>query len=93
MYNLKTDLEETTNLALRKPELANQLSEQLFDYLHEVGARFPVKDPEYSEELERKHLERIVNERLPQLEKQRLNFLSEDFDPENNWWGSDVKND
>jgi hypothetical protein len=25
---------------------------------------------------------------MPQLEKQRLEFLSEDFDPGNNWWGS-----
>jgi len=28
---------------------------------------------------------------LPKLEKQRLSFLSEYFDPGNNWWGSEVK--
>jgi arylsulfatase A-like enzyme len=88
LYNLKTDLEETTNLALRNPELKNQLSEQLFSFLHEAGARFPVKDPEYSQELERKHLERIEMEHLSQLERQRIEFLSKDFDPGNNWWGS-----
>jgi len=27
---------------------------------------------------------------MPQLEKQRLEFLSKDFDPGNNWWGSEV---
>jgi arylsulfatase A-like enzyme len=90
LYNLKTDPEETSDLAGKNPELANKLSKQLFAFLLETGARFPEKDPEYSEELEQKHLERIVNERLPQLEKQRLNLLSKDYDPGNNWWGSEV---
>jgi hypothetical protein len=52
---------------------------------HEAGARYPVKDPEYSQELERKHLEWIEMERLPQLERQRIEFLSKVFDPVNNW--------
>jgi arylsulfatase A-like enzyme len=92
LYNLRNDLEESANMSAANPQLTNQLSELLFDYLNEVGARFPFKDPEYSAELERKHLERVVNERLPQLERQRLNFLSKDYDPGNNWWGSDVGN-
>jgi len=90
LYNLKTDLEETTNLALRNPELKNHLSEQLFSFLNEAGARFPVKDPEYSQELESKYLEWIEIERLPQLERERIQFLSKDFDPGNNWWGSQI---
>jgi len=92
LYNLSTDPEETTDLSGENSALAKQLSEQLFAFLNEVGARFPEKDPEYNEELERKHLEWDKNVRLPQLEKQRLEFLSEDFDPGNNWWGSAVDN-
>ncbi len=88
LYNLKTDLEETTDVSEENPELVKQLSEQLFSYLNEVGARFPEKDPEYNEKLEKEHLERIRNIRMPQLEKQRLDFLSKNFDPGNNWWGS-----
>ena len=65
----------------------------MFDYLAAVGAGFPEKDPEYSADAERKYLEGIVKNRLPQLEKQRLNFLSKDFDPKNNWWGSKVSKD
>ncbi len=90
LYNLKTNFEETTDLAGSNPELVNELSERLFTYLHDVGARFPVHDPEYDEELERKHLEQVINERWPRLERQRLEFLSEDFDPGNNWWGSQL---
>jgi arylsulfatase A-like enzyme len=90
LYNLKSDMEETTDVSRENPELKKQLSEQLFAYLNEVGARFPEKDPEYSEELEKKHLERVRTDLMPRLEKQRLDFLSKDFDPGNNWWGSQV---
>lgn len=90
LYNLKTDLEETNDLAAENPEKVKELNEKLFSYLNEVGARFPEKDPEYSKELEQKHLERVRTVRMPQLEKQRLEFLSKDFDPGNNWWGSQV---
>jgi arylsulfatase A-like enzyme len=92
LYNLKTDVEETTDVARENPDLTQKLSKQLFAYLQEVGARFPKKDPEYSKELERKHLKKIENKQLPQLEKQRLRFLSEDFNPGNNWWGSKKSN-
>lgn len=69
------------------------MSEKLFAYLNNVNTRFPVKDPEYSEELEKKHLENVVNIKWPQLEKQRMKFLSKDFDSGNNWWGSKVTKD
>ena len=75
------------------PELVSKLSEQLFAYLNEVGARYPEKDPEYKPELEAQYLEKIRTERWPQLEKQRLEFLSKDYDPGNDWWGSRVTRD
>jgi hypothetical protein len=81
-------LEETTDVSAENPELVNRLSKQLFAYLNEVGARFPEKDPLYDEKLEKQHLERVRTEQMPRLEKQRLQFLSRDYDPGNNWWGS-----
>lgn len=64
------------------------MHKEMFDYLSKVGARLPEKDPEYLAKAELTYLDGIVKNRLPQLEKQRLNFLSKDFDPKNNWWGS-----
>ncbi len=93
LYNLKIDLEETTDVAKENPELVKKLSQQLFGYLHKVVARFPEKDPEYSEKLELEHLEKVRKELMPQLEKRRIDFLSKDFDPGNNWWGSQVTKD
>ena len=93
LYNLKSDSEEQSNLADNNPELAGQLSEKLFALLDEMGARFPERDPEYSAEKEQEHLEWIINQRWPSLEKQRMDFLSKDFDPGNDWWGSIFPND
>jgi hypothetical protein len=86
-------LYETTDVIENNKELASQLSETLFTYLKSVNANFPQKDPEYKVELENKYLDKIKNQRWPNLEKQRLQFLSEDFDSRNKWWGSKVTND
>ncbi|MEX0884268.1 MAG: sulfatase-like hydrolase/transferase [Cyclobacteriaceae bacterium] len=90
LFNLEQDLEETNNVAAENTELVNQLSESLFAYLDEVGALFPEKDPLYDPAKEQEYLDRIKNVRMPALEKQRMEFLSKDFDPGNDWWGSDV---
>ena len=93
LYNLKTDLSETTNLAPREAAKVKELHEKLFSFLRETGAKFPLKDPQYNAQKETEYLMKVKTERLPQLEKQRLNFLSEDFNPGNNWWGSEVTKD
>ncbi len=89
LYNLKEDLEETNNVATVHPEIVEELSKKLFAYLNEVGARYPEKDPEYRAELEKQHLEKVKNELWPRLEQRRLDFLSKDYNPGNNWWGSE----
>ena len=93
LYNLRADLSETKDLIKQNPEIAKELSEELFDYLEDVNANFPAKDPFYSKQAEDAYLEKIRTKKLQSLEKQRLQFLSKDFDPKNNWWGSMVTED
>ncbi|MDX2430404.1 MAG: sulfatase [Bacteroides sp.] len=88
LYDLENDLAEEKDLSDQEPEHADELRLALFSYLDEVGARYPVDDPEYSPELESQYLESIREKLWPRLEKQRLDYLSEDFDPGNMWWGS-----
>jgi arylsulfatase A len=47
LFDLKTDIGETKNLAAAKPELATHLAKQLADYLSEVGAAMPKLNPNY----------------------------------------------
>jgi hypothetical protein len=93
LYNMKTDFVEANDVAGNNSELVNQLSKKLFVMLDEMGARYPTRDPNWTAKKEKAYLDRVVNKKWPQLEKQRLNFLSEDFDPKNKWWGSMVTND
>lgn len=93
LYNLNNDLEEQNNVAAENTQKVKELSDKLFAYLNEVGAKFPEKDPEYNSEKEKEYLQNVINKRWPQLEKQRLEFLSKDFDPGNNWWGSMITKD
>jgi len=86
-------LEEQNDVAKENVELAKQLSEKLFNMLNEMGAQYPTRDPEWTAEKEKAYLENVINKRWPQLEKQRMDFLSKDFNPGNNWWGSKNTND
>ncbi len=88
LFNLSQEPAESENLVMNHSEKAAELREELFAYLKKVEAKFPEKDPEYKKELEMQYLEYNKLQLLPQLEKERLNFLSKEFDPGNNWWGS-----
>jgi arylsulfatase A-like enzyme len=93
LYNLKSDLEETTDFASANGERVKKMSIKLFAMLNEMGASFPTKDPSWTAEREKEHMETVINKRWPALEKQRMEYLSKDFDPGNNWWGSQTVND
>ncbi len=69
------------------------MSETLFSMLEEMGAKYPERDPEWTPEKEAAYRQYIIEKRWPQLEQQRLKFLSPDFDPGNNWWGSKITRD
>lgn len=93
LYNLANDIGETRDLAAENQDKVEQLGKELFDYLTEVGAKYPIPDSEYSETVTQAYLYKVEHEKMPLLEKQRMNFLSKEFDPKNNWWGSMVTKD
>ncbi|NJN28865.1 MAG: sulfatase [Cyclobacteriaceae bacterium] len=93
LYDLKNDVGENNDLAVEYPEQVKSMSTRLFTLLDEMGARYPTRDPEWTAAAEQKHLEKVVNEVWPRLEKERMELLSPDFDPNNNWWGSQVTAD
>jgi arylsulfatase A-like enzyme len=90
LYNLNDDEEEKFDVSKQQIQKVEELSEKLLSMLKEMGAKFPANDPQYDPKLEQKHLQQVRTQRLPQLEEQRLHFLSKDFDPGNNWWGSEA---
>ena len=91
LFNLADDPGEVNNVSSEKPRIVADLHDALFSYLEKVNARYPVPDPEYLPELEAKHMERVRTEGLQRVEQRRLEVLSPDFDPGNDWWGSAVR--
>ncbi len=93
LYELATDVNEQHDLSTSRPEIAQQMSAKLKTWLLSVGANMAHSDPNYNVNLAKKRHEMLVTEKLPSLEKQRLQMLSEDFTPNTDWWGSKVTRD
>ena len=89
LYNLKVDNSEINDVSESYPDIKNELHHKLFSYLNNVGAKFPERDPDYDAEKEKKYLQGIATNKIQMLEKQRKEYLSKEFNPNNNWWGSE----
>ncbi|TNJ44982.1 sulfatase [Tamlana fucoidanivorans] len=88
LYKLPSEEHDHLNVIDTNTKLANQLSEKLMQWLQSVGANYPVKDSEYDAEAHKKWHLNNVSKKLPSLETQRIETLSKDFKPNENWWKS-----
>ncbi len=90
LYKLDKDPSEQKDIADQYPDKTKELLAQLQSWLQSVNAEMPQADPEYDPILAAERHQKTINVRLPNLEKQRLDFLSKDYDPKNDWWSSDL---
>ncbi|MBN3520087.1 sulfatase [Algoriphagus lutimaris] len=88
LYHLKNDLSEEQNVLAENPEIAETLSQQLLDWLHERNANFAKSDPLYNPDSAAMVTERYRTTLIQRLEDQRKAMLSKDFQPNKDWWGS-----
>jgi len=93
LYDLKNDGSEKYNVANKHQELTGSLFEELMHFLTQVDAKFPEKDPLYDVEKEQLYLERMATKKREALEKQRLEIVKPDFQPNADWWGSQITKD
>lgn len=91
LYDLTKDISEQNDLSSSEAIISNDLKSELMANLKNMGSRFPTHDPAYSQDSFNMRYERFKNERMPRLEKQRAEMLSEDFQPNADWWGSLVE--
>jgi len=89
LYNLATDPGELQEVSSAHKEQVTALADELHAYLQTHGASYPIPDPEYNAARERDYLKGVANKRLPQLERQRMEFLSPEFNPGDDWWDSE----
>ena len=89
LYNLSEDPSENKDVSAEEPDQVAFLLRKLERWLIQTRAKIPIKDPQYDSLKHRLRYEEIVNEWLPNLEKKRIDVLSEEYDPGNTWWGSE----
>jgi arylsulfatase A-like enzyme len=93
LYDLHKDPYEQNNIVEDFPDVATSLSKKLDQWLVEVNAVYPEEDPLFDAEKRKKYDLSIVNKKLPKLEADRKRMLSNDFEPNPDWWGSQVTKD
>ncbi|MCM4155777.1 sulfatase [Gramella sp. AN32] len=93
LYNLEADLGERNDVADNHPEITKQMKTQLLDWLDSTDTHYAEVDPEWDEEAREKWLENQKTKLLPRLEKQREQMLSQNWEPNKDWWGSEVEDE
>lgn len=90
LYDLSTDEGEQNDMAVNHAELVSELRQRLDLWLIEVGAKLPVHDSEYDAEKEKARLEELENKLMPKLEAQHAEYLVPGWEPNTDWWGSQL---
>jgi len=93
LYDLAADPGEQCDLAQREPDLRRELRHALDCWLADVHAQFPVPDAGYDPTAARQRLAQLEHELMPQLEIQHAAYLDPDWQPNPDWWGSQVTQD
>jgi len=93
LYNIIEDIGEQNDVIGDNAEVASPMRAALDEWLADVGAKFPTPDDQYDPEKRRARLERLENEMMPRLEKQHAEYLNEGWEPDPEWWGSNVTRD
>lgn len=89
LYNISGDPSETYDRAKEYPDLVASLYNELNDYLHSVNARYPEQDPLYDPKKRQLWEQRQRDVTLSGLELGRKQLLHKDYQPNDNWWGSE----
>ncbi len=90
LYNLQSDPGEQKDMAGQQPKIASKLRAQLQSFLDKVNAKTPVRDTTFDAGLAKQNHQEKIDKLLPALEQERMKFLSKEFQPNEDWWGSKI---
>lgn len=93
LYDLEADPGEQADVLSQNADVAERLGDLLQSYLEKVNANRPSEDTAFDDALAKKNYQDKIDVLMPRLEEQRMQFLSEDFEPNETWWDSKVTKD
>jgi arylsulfatase A-like enzyme len=88
LYNLALDVGEQNDLFLDEQDRAGQMKQRLDQWLKQTNAKFPIKDPTFDSTKRSDRWKQIKTQKKAGLEKQHARFLSPNYKPNKDWWGS-----
>ena len=91
LYNIAEDIGEQNDLIAAEPQRAEVMQNKLHDWLSGTSAKFPQKDPQYNPVKRDSVWQHRKTAGKAALERRHAGFLEEDFKPNENWWGSAVR--
>ena len=93
LYNLLDDPQEQNNIADRHKEKVDEMNTHLMDWLKENNIELPKLVGNFDTKLEQEQYQRMSTARKQQLEEERENMFSKEFQPNKDWWGSKMTKD
>ncbi|QDT66983.1 sulfatase [Calycomorphotria hydatis] len=90
LYYLPEDIGEQNDLAEKMASKTKSLREELNHWLAETNATFPIPDPQFDPKKRQQRLNSIKSRAMQNLEKKHAEYLSSDYEPNKDWWGSRV---
>ncbi len=88
LYDLAADPSEKDDVAAQHSARAHAMRARLDTWLVETDAKFPSPDPMFDAAKRAARWENLETSGLQGLEKQHAAFLTPDFSPGADWWGS-----
>jgi arylsulfatase A-like enzyme len=93
LYNINDDIGEQQDIAAAHPEKVKTLRAKLDIWLKDVGAKIPKQDSRFDAAKKVKQLEAMRTKKLQSLEKGHANYLKPEWQPNKDWWGSQITKD
>ena len=89
LYDLSQDAGERNDLAAAEGKRTNKMAEDLMAHLERRNARYPEPDPAFDPKKRQAVRDAYRDELMPKLERWRKARFEEDWQPNEDWWGSD----
>ncbi|MDX1564633.1 MAG: sulfatase [Phycisphaeraceae bacterium] len=93
LYHLQTDPGEQMDRATDEPQRTSTLRARLDRWLKATDEKFPTSDPKFDPAKRKKRWEHLAGPFMKKLEARHQRYLSENYKPNKNWWGSAAARD
>ena len=90
LYNLAQDTGEATDLAYKYLKRTSRMRKTLDSWLKNTDAKFPSRDQKFDFGKRNARWENIQTRGKENLEKKHSDYLKEDYQPNQDWWGSSI---